>query len=172
MPHWLTTVTALEWLVIGIVGVFLVDVVWRAGVLVVDRARSAVDDMAERASESIASGAAHFVKLLKGLVWIALTWAFSPVGKAYNALTEWVLSKLETPEEPREESWSDLVKESDPVTEARDVLGLAKGFTKADLDSQFRKLIRSFHTDVSGSNWLASKINVARDTLLKSKGWK
>jgi DNA-directed RNA polymerase subunit N (RpoN/RPB10) len=53
------------------------------------------------------------------------------------------------------------------AAEAYEVLGLTKNCSRKDILQAHKKLILSLHPDKSGNNYLAGKINQARDTLLK-----
>ena len=53
------------------------------------------------------------------------------------------------------------------VEEAYDVLGLQPDADKAAVQGAWRRLIKPFHTDQGGTDYLASKINRARDVLLR-----
>jgi hypothetical protein len=57
---------------------------------------------------------------------------------------------------------------SGPMTreEAYQVLGLQPGASEADIRAAHRRLMRGAHPDSGGSDWLASRINQARDMLL------
>jgi curved DNA-binding protein CbpA len=46
------------------------------------------------------------------------------------------------------------------------VLGLRPGASKAEILSAHRRLMRGAHPDTGGSDWLAARINLARDVLL------
>lgn len=50
--------------------------------------------------------------------------------------------------------------------EAYEVLGLRPGATEQDIRAAHRRLMRGAHPDSGGSDWLASRINQARDVLL------
>jgi DnaJ family protein C protein 19 len=50
--------------------------------------------------------------------------------------------------------------------EAYQVLGLQPGAAEADIRAAHKRLMRAAHPDSGGSDWLAARINQARDVLL------
>ncbi len=56
-----------------------------------------------------------------------------------------------------------------PMTEkeAYEVLGLDEGASEEDIKSAHLRLMKKLHPDQEGSDWLAQKINTARDILIK-----
>lgn len=51
--------------------------------------------------------------------------------------------------------------------EALDILGLKEDATPEDIRQAYKKLMRKVHPDNEGSDWMAAKLNQARDFLLK-----
>ena len=51
--------------------------------------------------------------------------------------------------------------------EARLILGLPEKFSKKDLDLAYKRLMQKLHPDRGGNDYLASRVNLARDVLLK-----
>ena len=54
------------------------------------------------------------------------------------------------------------------IEEAYLVLGLNPGVTRSEIQAAHRSLMKRFHPDQGGSTYLASKVNEAKDVLLKN----
>lgn len=55
------------------------------------------------------------------------------------------------------------------IKEALEILGLEEGATKDEIEKAYKKLMQKVHPDNEGSDWMAAKLNQARDLLLKNK---
>jgi DnaJ-domain-containing protein 1 len=66
---------------------------------------------------------------------------------------------------------TDKARQSNSGTMSRDealaVLGLKAGSTNDDIRNAHRRLMKDFHPDRGGSDYLAAKINQAKDILLQ-----
>lgn len=51
--------------------------------------------------------------------------------------------------------------------EALEILGLAEKATTEDIEDAYKRLMLKVHPDQQGSDWMAAKLNEARDLLLK-----
>jgi len=56
---------------------------------------------------------------------------------------------------------------SQELEEARLVLGLDRDYSREDVERAHKKLIQMLHPDRGGNDYLAAKVNSARDTLLR-----
>lgn len=54
--------------------------------------------------------------------------------------------------------------------EALRILGLARGATAEEIKAAHRRIIEQIHPDHGGSDYLAAKVNLAKDFLLKAQG--
>lgn len=56
-----------------------------------------------------------------------------------------------------------------PMTrdEALEILGLPATATPEDIEEAYKRLMMKVHPDLQGSDWMAAKLNEARDLLLK-----
>ncbi len=51
--------------------------------------------------------------------------------------------------------------------EALEILGLPEKATSSDIEDAYKRLMLKVHPDQQGSDWMAAKLNEARDLLLK-----
>ena len=74
---------------------------------------------------------------------------------------------------PREEtagarSDSPWTKTGMSAEEACEILGVAPDATPEDIETAYRRVMKSAHPDHGGSDWMAAKVNQAKDVLLGS----
>lgn len=69
-----------------------------------------------------------------------------------------------------ENIFENLKKASPQMTpsDALDILGLKPGASEADIDKAYKNLMKKFHPDRKGTEWIARQINVARDVLSRT----
>lgn len=51
-------------------------------------------------------------------------------------------------------------------TEAREILGVDENASESDIEAAYRNEMKRAHPDQGGSDWMAAKVNQAKDTLL------
>jgi hypothetical protein len=68
------------------------------------------------------------------------------------------------------ESQSTEVSVGMDEAEALRILGLSRGATSEDINAAYRRLMGQLHPDKGGSDYLAAKVNAARELLLKRPG--
>ncbi|MBX2834367.1 MAG: DnaJ domain-containing protein [Micavibrio sp.] len=67
------------------------------------------------------------------------------------------------------ESQKENVPQQMTRNEAYKVLGLEEGASEEEIKSAYKKLMQKVHPDAEGSEWLAARLNEARDFLIKAK---
>ena len=55
------------------------------------------------------------------------------------------------------------------IEEAYEILGLTMDASDEEIDRAYKELIRKNHPDMGGSEYIAKKINAAREYIIKSK---
>ncbi len=123
----------------------------------------------------VATGRAHWFLAVIGAL---LPFLRGLLGVALQLLPWWLKRKQPTSEETHQQH--SHTPNSPPATtmelqEAMDILGLKGDITKREITAELvnathRRLIQKMHPDRGGSDYLAAKINRARDLLLKALG--
>lgn len=89
---------------------------------------------------------------------IAILVALWPLGVSWLKQRKAAATRSNPPEEPNL-----------TVREAYEVLGLPDNAGEDDIRAAHVRLMKKLHPDQEGSDWLAKKINAAKDLLLKSR---
>ncbi|MBM3618986.1 MAG: hypothetical protein FJX23_10655 [Alphaproteobacteria bacterium] len=120
---------------------------------------------ASRAFIWVAFIIAAILLLRLGLVHYAAVTAFigAVIAFAGRASTLWVIWKRFT---GGQQTMREPAKQRMSKEEARKILGVAVNASHQEIQEAYRRQIRNNHPDKGGSEYLASQINLARDTLL------
>ena len=124
--------------------------------------------------------------LLCGLLLLVVTGKIHWIGAALGALLPFMrsaygllsqvlplwLARKKAPQDTHAQEPSKPASMPMAIQEALDVLGLSGDITKGDISENMihdshRRLIQKLHPDRGGNNYLAAKINQARDLLLE-----
>ncbi len=125
----------------------------------------------ERSSVTSIKALLAWVVALGGLSLALLLVLSGKGGIALGALTlfgpllyqKWRSMRVQRPEGPKVKRGSDTMTRQ----EAFEILGLPLTASEIDIREAYHRLMRGVHPDAGGSDWLASRINQARDTLLR-----
>ena len=52
------------------------------------------------------------------------------------------------------------------LSEAREILNINDNASESDIEKAYRKAMKRAHPDQGGSDWMAAKVNQAKDILL------
>jgi DnaJ homolog subfamily C member 19 len=123
----------------------------------------------EKASIQSIKSLFAWIAALGGLTLALLLILSGREAVAFGALTlfgpliyqHWQASRGRTTTRPRPAPRPSMSR-----AEAYEVLGLRPGASEADIREAHHRLMRAAHPDAGGSDWLASRINQARDMLL------
>ena len=93
--------------------------------------------------------------------------AFFALSLAFPLVRDWWLPRrlAHPPDPPKARPAGPM-----SVEEALEVLGLRPGATEEEIRAAHHRLMRAAHPDSGGSDWLAARINQARDVLLGKRG--
>ncbi len=137
----------------------------------------------ERASVTTIKSLVAWIAALGGISLALLLFLTGRGGIALGALTlfgpliwqRWQASRIGSGQQRQQSSGSSQQpppRRGSGMTreEAYQVLGLHPGATEAEIRAAHHRLMRTAHPDSGGSDWLATRVNLARDVLLGRTG--
>jgi hypothetical protein len=89
---------------------------------------------------------------------------FEPTFQGQEGVGDYAYGPYHYSDHPKSESSSGSMSRA----QAYEVLGLKEGATEDDIQAAFLRLMKHVHPDAGGSEFFATQLNVARDTLLNS----
>lgn len=92
-------------------------------------------------------------KLPLALVLLVITFPF---------IWKFIRARLKTDKTQQSPSSAPMTKD-----EALKILGLSEGASEDDINEAYKRLMQKVHPDNQGTDWMAAKLNAARDLLLK-----
>lgn len=92
---------------------------------------------------------------------IAVVSALIPLAYGYGR--KWLSGKMAGEAQSKSTQQNPMTRD-----EAYEILGLQDGATRKDIQDAYKRLMKKVHPDQEGSEWMAAKLNAAKDLLLKS----
>lgn len=111
--------------------------------------------------------AAALVTLVIALFYMALTGKLAAALGLTAAIIPFVVAYFRERGQGGSSPAPDAQSEIKTREDALEVLGLKDGASESDVKSAYKKLMQKVHPDHEGSEWMAAKLNQARDLLLK-----
>lgn len=111
--------------------------------------------------------AASLATLVIALFYMALTGKLAAALGLGAAIIPFVVAYFRERRAIKDAPAPDTKAEIETREDALEVLGLEDGASADDIKSAYKKLMQKVHPDQDGSEWMAAKLNQARDFLLK-----
>lgn len=110
---------------------------------------------------------ASIATLVIALFFMALTGRLAAALALAAAIIPFVIAHLRESKKREEQSAPPADSEITSRKDALEVLGLDNDASSDDIKAAYKKLMQKVHPDHEGSEWMAAKLNQARDLLLK-----
>jgi len=111
--------------------------------------------------------AASVATLVIALFYMALTGKLAAALGLGAAIIPFIVAYFRERRSINESPAPDAKTEIKSREDALEVLGLDDGAGEDDIKTAYKKLMQKVHPDQDGSEWMAAKLNQARDFLLK-----
>ena len=110
---------------------------------------------------------ASIATLIIALFFMAVTGRLAAALALGAAVIPFVIAYLRERKKVKEQDTPPADSEITSREDALEVLGLDDGANEDDIKAAYKKLMQKVHPDHEGSEWMAAKLNQARDLLLK-----
>ena len=111
--------------------------------------------------------AASLATLVIALFYMALTGKLAAALGLGAAIIPFIVAYFRERRLMKDAPTPDTKTEIKTRADALEVLGLEDGASEHDIKAAYKKLMQKVHPDHEGSEWMAAKLNQARDFLLK-----
>jgi len=111
--------------------------------------------------------AAIIITLIIALFFMAVTGRLAAALGLGAAILPFVFAYFRETGNPNVETTLSQDSEIKTREDALNVLGLKEEASEKDIQAAYKKLMAKVHPDAEGSEWMAAKLNQARDLLLK-----
>lgn len=112
-------------------------------------------------------GTAVFLILTAALFFMAVTGRLPAALALVAALWPLALAWWKTQYQPTARTGKSAPAQPLDRHEALEILGLTSDATPAEIEDAYKRLMLKLHPDQQGSDWMAAKLNEAKDTLSK-----
>lgn len=110
-----------------------------------------------------ATGRIHWLGAVFAALFPILKFVFAALLRFFPALASIYNKRMQSTQTPAATSAIGL-------SEAREILGVSESATEEDIQFAYKKQMQKVHPDKGGSEYFATKLNEARDLLLKELG--
>lgn len=117
-----------------------------------------------------AFGLSFLAMILGGAIFaLAITGRFPAAAALIAAMIPVIMGILQVRQKIREQASPAAELEAMDAKQAREILSVGEDADEKEIKEAYKKLMQKVHPDNEGSEWMAAKLNQARDILLKDK---